>query len=183
MPDLTIGTLLVAAPPLGDRNFDRTVVLICEHSDEGSFGIVLNRSTPLTLGEVHPDFVGLTHRLDEGGPVQPETLHLLHRHADLGETVSEVVPGVFWGGNAEELVGALRSGGKQAEGFRLFLGYAGWSAGQLEDEVEVGGWILHPGAARHVFPDDPARLWSHVMREMGGEYALLANFPEDPRLN
>jgi putative transcriptional regulator len=175
------GTLLVAAPPLGDPNFDRSVVFLCEHSDEGSFGLILNRSTQLTLGQIHPDCVGLEVPISEGGPVQPETLHVLHYGESGLADATEVVEGVLWGGDFDEVVARLRGGGESQ--FRFFLGYAGWSPEQLEAEVEAGGWIVHEGAARHVFPDDPEHLWVQVMREMGGEFALLSNFPTDPRLN
>ena len=118
-----------------------------------------------------------------GGPVQPDTLHYLHRHADVVSDAIEVVPGVFWGGDFEHVRALTQDGTTSSLDLRFFLGYSGWSPGQLDDEVAAGGWILADADADAVFPSDAAGLWRTVLRRMGGEYAILANFPDDPRLN
>ena len=175
------GVLLVAPPVLSDPNFRRSVVLLCEHGEAGSFGLVLNHLLTVQLGDVLESLSGRREPLWLGGPVQPSTLHFLHRHGgDIAGAVP-VVDGVCWGGDFDDVQRLLRS--EAADGLRFFLGYAGWIPGQLEAEVEAGGWILARARAAFVFPDDPERLWSAVLRSLGGEYALLANFPEDPRMN
>lgn len=175
------GILLVAPPMLRDPNFWRTVVLLCAHDAEGSFGLILNRPVTLTLRDVLE--VPVNYPLSLGGPVQPDTLHILHQ---LGETIpnaQQVTDGVYWGGEVEALLEKLRTDPPEPERIRCFLGYAGWAPGQLEAEYEAGGWLVVPAQAHHVFQNDPLQLWRQVLRSMGGEYALLANFPEDPRLN
>ena len=177
------GVLLVAPPVLSDPNFRRTVVLLCEHGTAGSFGLVLNRLLTIQLGDVMDSLSGRLEPLWLGGPVQPSTLHFLHRY---GSEVAGAVPvfdGVYWGGHFDDVQGLVQRNAAEASKLRFFLGYAGWIPGQLEAEVEAGGWILAPAETTFVFPDDADKLWSAVLRNLGGEYALISNFPDDPRMN
>ncbi|MDX1546953.1 MAG: YqgE/AlgH family protein [Rhodothermales bacterium] len=167
---------------MDDPNFRRAVVLLCEHGAEGSFGLILNRPLTLELGELVAG-VASTETVSLGGPVQQNTLHFLHRHGDRVSDAIPVVDGVLWGGDFEAIKDLLGSNGATPHDLRFFLGYAGWSPGQLLDEIEQGGWILTPAEDDLVFDAAPATLWRTVMRRMGGEYALLSNYPDDPRLN
>ncbi|QXD16620.1 YqgE/AlgH family protein [Rhodocaloribacter litoris] len=179
----TTGTLLIAPPLMEDPNFRRTVVLLCEHGEEGSFGLILNRPLTLHLQDVLDDVLDYDTPLSLGGPVQPNTLHFLHR---FGERIPGAVPvleDVYWGGDFEALKHLLTGERVTGEALRFFLGYAGWSPGQLEEEIEQGGWFLSPASGDVVFAEVPERLWRAVLRRKGGEYAILANFPDDPRLN
>ena len=178
------GTLLVAPPLSDDANFRRTVVLLCEHSLEGSFGLILNRPLTLQLSEVLDGPFGYDATLSLGGPVEPNTLHFLHRFEE--GRVPGAVPlpgGVCWGGDFEAVQALVRAGDASPAVLRFFLGYAGWAAGQLDAEIEHDGWILTRADVPAVFPDDQEKLWRDVLRRMGGEYALLANVPDDPRMN
>jgi putative transcriptional regulator len=181
--DLAPGVLLVAEPALLDPNFRRTVVLLCDHNDEGSFGLILNRPTELHLDEVLAESIALDAPLYFGGPVQTDTLHYLHAYADEVEEAVAVLDGVGWGGPFEEIIEQVQRGALDAGGFRFYVGYSGWGAGQLAEEVDEGGWIVLPGSDAAVFGDDPTALWRGVMRSLGGEYALLSTYPDDPRMN
>lgn len=177
------GMLLVAPPMVHDLNFRRSVILLCEHTPEGSFGLVLNHQLAVRLAEIIPDLERLDAPIGRGGPVQTDTLHFIHRR---GEGVPGAIPvaeGVYWGGDFGIMEVLIETDGISAEDVRFFLGYAGWSPGQLLREIDQGGWILVPGTEHVVFSSDAAKLWRSVLRAMGGEYAVLANFPEDPRLN
>lgn len=176
------GVLLIAPPMMGDPNFWRTVVLLCEHSDEGSFGLILNRPLDLDLGDVLNGFAG-DEMVSLGGPVQQDTLHFLHRHGDRVSDAVGLAEGIFWGGDFETIKALIQDNGVSPRDFRFFIGYAGWSAGQLVEEIEAGGWFLTAAASDLVFMEQPAGLWRDVLKRMGGEYALLANFPDDPRMN
>ena len=181
--DLAPGVLLVAEPALLDPNFRRAVVLLCDHNAEGSFGLILNRPTELHLPEVLAEPVGLKHELFFGGPVQTDTLHYLHPYA---EAIAEAVPvldGVSWGGPFDAVVEGVREGAFEASAFRFFVGYAGWGEDQLQDEVDGDGWVVLPGSAADVFEHDPGTLWRDLLRTLGGEYALLSNYPDDPQMN
>ncbi len=176
------GVLLVAPPMLQDPNFKRSVVLLCEHSGEGSFGLMLNRPLDLQLKDVLEDIAPFEDHLSLGGPVEPNTLHFLHRFEEVPQAI-RVADDIYWGGEFEAIKDLARSGQAHGESLRFFLGYAGWTTGQLGQEVEAGGWILAEADSSRVFPEEPFRLWRLILRNMGGEYAVLANFPDDPRLN
>lgn len=177
------GVFLLAPPMMHDPNFRRSVVLLCEHSPEGSFGLILNRPLGVHLAEIVRGIGGRDMFIRQGGPVQTDTLHFIHTCGDL---VPETVPisnGIFWGGDFEVMKLLIETGQISQDEIRFFLGYAGWSAGQLLDEIDQGGWIIAPGHTPFVFMQDVDALWSSILRTMGDEYAILANFPEDPRLN
>jgi len=165
--DLGPGTLLISAPMMQDPNFRRSVVLLCEHNDrEGTFGLILNRELDVSLGDVLDEYVTYDPPLYMGGPVQNETLHYVHTRDD--------IPG------GQQLA---KGGDAAPDNLRFFLGYAGWGPGQLEAELGEEAWIPAPGAAEFIFDTNPDQLWRTILRRMGGEYAVLANFPDDPRMN
>jgi putative transcriptional regulator len=181
--DLQSGLLLIAPPALTDPNFHRAVVLLCEHTDEGSFGLVINRVLDARPADIVDGMDAYRGHLMLGGPVQTDTLHYLHRH---GATISDAMPvinGVVWGGDFDMIKAIIDSHVASANDLRFFLGYAGWTADQLKDEIDQGGWIVTPAEPDDVFASDVSTLWRTVLRRMGGEYAILANFPDDPRMN
>ncbi|GAA4024012.1 YqgE/AlgH family protein [Hymenobacter glaciei] len=181
------GTLLISKPFLGDPNFERSVVLLCrDKPDEGTFGLVLNRLTNLTLGDVldlpqleHP---AATLPLYLGGPVEPDTLHFVHQCGDL-PGAQGLGQDVYWGGDFETLLGLIGSGTVRAEDVRLFVGYSGWSGGQLAAEMQGQSWIRQPASAGKVFTLASDAFWRDILREKGGRYKVLANYPVDPSLN
>lgn len=182
------GTLLISQPFLEDPNFKRSVVLLCrDEPDNGSFGLVLNRLTALTLGDVLdlPVTASITAGdlpIYVGGPVESNTLHYLHRRADL-PGAQDLGQDVYWGGDFEQLLGLISSGEVGAEEVRLFAGYSGWSAGQLAAEMQGQSWIRHPASAGKVFTLASDAFWREILREKGGRFKVLANYPIDPRLN
>lgn len=177
------GMLLIAPPMLEDPNFRRSVVLLCEHGDEGSFGLILNRPLDLHLSDVLEDIVVYDDTINLGGPVHRNTLHFLHRYEDALPNAVTLPNGVQWGGHFDTLRTLMERGAIEPHDLRFFVGYAGWSPGQLETEIETGGWILTEATDDAVFAEDPSTLWRAVLRQMGGQYAVLANFPDDPRMN
>jgi putative transcriptional regulator len=181
--DLAPGVLLVAEPAILDPNFKRAVILLCEHDDEASFGLTINRPSKLFLPEVLTEPVGLEHQLFLGGPVQPDTLHFLHVYSTEIEEAQPVIDGVGWGGPFDEVAEQIRSGTFDPQGFRFFAGYTGWGAGQLAEELAEGTWIVFPGSREQVFDHPPESLWRELITSLGGEMALLVNFPDEPQLN
>jgi putative transcriptional regulator len=174
--------LLVASPQLLDPNFARTVVLITEHNDEGAMGIVLNRPATTTVEEAAPELEDLVEPGDDvfvGGPVQPSSVIVLAEWDTEDEAAVPIFGGIgFVGADADpdEL-------GRTVSRARVFAGFAGWSPGQLETEVERDDWILEPARPDDVFSPAPEQLWSDVLARKGGEYALVARMPLDPSLN
>jgi putative transcriptional regulator len=178
------GTILIAEPFLKDPNFSRTVILLCEHQEEGSFGFVLNRTIDNTLNELMPDRAAdLDLPVWYGGPVQKDSLHFLHQYPDLIPGGANVADGVWWGGDFETAVDLLRSGGIERSKIRFFVGYSGWSGGQLDGEMQVNSWLTVEANRKLVFPSDPAQTWKDSLRLLGGEYEMMINFPTDPSLN
>jgi putative transcriptional regulator len=179
------GQLLIASPTLTDPNFRRTVVLICEHGDEGALGLVLNRATPLPAEEAAPELAGVLGdgaRLHQGGPVQPQSIVLLAEFADDDDRPGEAL--LVTGGLGLVLQGAeLDALEATADRARAFLGYAGWGPEQLEGELERDDWILVDAEPDDAFTDEPDDLWARALVRKGGEYALLATMPPDPSQN
>jgi len=177
------GRLLISEPFLPDPNFERTVVLLCEHNAEGSFGFVLNKPSILKVNEVMEDMVSLDNLVYVGGPVQQDTLHFIHRNVSVINAV-EIVSNVYWGGDFENLVTLCDT--KQLAGgdIRFFLGYSGWGPGQLESELEQDSWIVCDFVTDQLlFDTDPQNMWRKALDNMGGRFSMYSNYPVDPRLN
>jgi putative transcriptional regulator len=184
--DAAPGQLLLANPFLGDENFKRTVVLLVEHSSDGSLGFVLNRITGVRVVDALDgldDTTPFAGHLYLGGPVQLETLSFVHRLGPLADGAVRIGNGLYWGGDFERLKQMLREGRVEPDEVRFFMGYSGWGEGQLTTELTEKSWILHPANQASVFEPTPQHLWRNVLRSKGQEYAMMANFPEDPRLN
>lgn len=178
------GDLLISEPYLPDPNFERTVILICEHNEEGSFGFVLNKPSLLKLEDVLDEVQGFDTTLYTGGPVQQNTLHFIHKTQGLFSDFREIKEGVYWGGNFDELLSFINIRKINPDDFRFFIGYSGWGAKQLEDELEENSWIVYKNATpEQIFGMSPDNLWRSVLKSMGGEYRAMSNYPIDPRLN
>ncbi len=175
------GQLLIASPALLDPNFLRSVILVVEHSDEGAMGLVLNRPTEAVVGETVPPLAALDADpfVHVGGPVQAGTVIVLARFDDPADAALLVFGDVgFFAPDADSA--AMRSA---AQRIRVFAGYAGWGAGQLEAELDEESWIVEAARAEDVFCETPEALWSNVLRRKGGQYALVARMPVDPSVN
>lgn len=175
------GSLLVAGPALWDPNFRRTVVLVGHHDDDGAVGVVLNRASEIEVAIAAPPLaalVGQGERLFIGGPVQPQSAVVVadFEHPERAEVVAFGSIGFLPDETDAAEVGELRRA-------RVFAGYAGWGAGQLERELEEGGWILEPARPEDVFTEEPDQLWSDIVRRKGPEYRLISTMPLDPSAN
>ena len=181
--NIKAGSLLLAEPFLADPNFKRTVVLVCEHNEDGSIGFVLSKRSPLLLDQAMDDIEHFKAPLYLGGPVQTDTLHYIHRLGNRLEGCVELAPGLYWGGNFEALKIMMNTNQVDPDDIRFFLGYSGWAPDQLESEMKEDAWIEHQVKAEHIFDTPPDDLWKAILREKGGDYAMMVNFPEDPALN
>lgn len=177
------GTILISEPFMKDPNFIRTVVFLCEHNDEGSFGFVLNKTQDHELGDLIEGAEGIRFPVYEGGPVQKNTLHFLHQRPDLIPGGVEVREGIFWGGEFDIVLSLLRDNQLTKNEIRFFLGYSGWSEGQLNSELEVKSWFTHTANRSIVFNMDTVQIWKEALQDMGGEYRQMINYPIDPQLN
>lgn len=179
---LKAGSLLIAEPFLNDPNFVRSVIFISEYSEEGAIGFVLNRPTDFKLNDLLPDLYTTELSVNQGGPVQLDTLHMLHRIPGLLGG-NEVSPGIYWGGSYEALQDIIS--GKQYDGddLKLFLGYSGWSPGQLEEEINEGSWLIADASEDILFEPNAKKIWTNAIHTLEREYHVLANMPLNPQWN
>lgn len=177
------GILLIAEPFLKDPNFVRTVIFLCEHQEEGSFGFVLNKNYDFTLNELLPDMENIQLPVYYGGPVQPDTLHFLHQLPELIPGGLEVANGIYWGGDYELTMSLLKKGAINTQKIRFFIGYSGWGNGQLDDEMKEKTWLTVAANPNLVFHRNLSDIWKDSLKELGGEYEQLINYPVDPQLN
>jgi len=182
MKESLAGQLLLASPTLRDPNFNRTVVLVSVHSEEGAMGVVLNRPSAVTVSEAVPQLeqaVADEEPVYVGGPVEPSSIVFLAEFLDPSPAGLLVLGRIGFpapDAGIDELTEATARR-------RVFAGYAGWGEGQLDAEVDQGDWIAHAALAEDVFTELPQELWSTVLTRKGGSYALIARMPADPSVN
>ena len=177
------GQLLLDSGQLRGSFFQRTVVLICQHDAEGAFGLILNKITGNRVGEMV--VADLPDSLKEcplylGGPVQPTALSFLHSDAFIPD--ANVISNLSLGHSLDSLM-EIGESFSSTRKVRMFAGYAGWSPGQLEDEMKRKAWLTHPASLDLVFETKPEELWQVVLRKKGWRYKLLSQMPEDLSLN
>lgn len=177
------GQLLLDGGSLAGSFFSRTVVLVCQHNEEGAFGLVLNRSMDKSIGEMLVE--DLPEQLAEqdlwvGGPVQPSALSYLLSDDFLPD--ANVLPNLSLEHSIEDLA-ELGNSFSVTQRVRVFAGYSGWAPGQLEDEMKRKAWITQSASLDHVFAIEPQKLWRSVMIELGGVHRLMADGPDDLSLN
>lgn len=177
------GSLLVAEPFLGDTNFDRTVILLTEHNDEGTVGFVINKPLELTLDEVVIGFPSFESVIYHGGPVQQDSLFFLHNKGNLIPGGEQILGDLYWGGDLEPLKEMIKLGLIDQGNIRFFLGYSGWGHGQLDMEIEEKSWLVLEHDSVNMFEDRATDMWKNILMGVGGSYPLWANSPMDPNLN
>jgi putative transcriptional regulator len=177
------GILLIADPFLKDPNFLRTVVFLCEHKEEGSFGFVINRPFTNTIDELIPELQEHKLPVFYGGPVQQDTIHFLHQYPDDIPGGQEILKGVYWGGDFDKMVELIRSKSLDPARIRFYIGYSGWGSGQLDDELKEKSWLTVKATRKLVFHVNFEEIWKESLKMLGGDYEMMINFPIDPQLN
>ncbi len=177
------GILLIADPFLKDPNFLRTVVLLCEHQQQGTFGFVLNKQYEKTLDELIADFEGFTLPVYCGGPVQMDSIHFLHEYPDLIPDSVRVNDDIYWGGNFETVTALIKNGEIDLAKIKFFIGYSGWGDGQLDGELKEKSWLTVSANRKLVFSTADNEIWRDSLKELGGKYEMMINYPIDPQLN
>lgn len=179
--DLLTGQLLISGSGLFDPNFRRTVLLIGHHDEDGAVGVVLNRPLSVPVREAVPSLADLVEGDDPvylGGPVQPEGVVVVADFIDPSRAELLAVGSIgFLPPEADPDIAAV------IRRARVFAGYAGWSAGQLEAELAEDSWIVEPARPEDIFHDDPERLWSDVLRRKGSAFDMVRLMPADPSMN
>lgn len=178
------GLLLVAEPSIfGDASFNRSVVLLAEHSQNGSIGFILNKVLDFTLKELIPE-LNKSFRIYNGGPVEQDNLYFIHKVPDLIPESIEIANGIYWGGNFDAVKELINKGLITEKQIRFFLGYSGWDATQLKEELDSNSWIVTTHEDSKDIIEKPYRsFWKDKMLELGGNYMLWSNAPENPSYN
>lgn len=177
------GKILISEPFLNDPNFKRSIILLSEHGEEGSVGFILNKPTKLRINQVLDDFPDFDAPVYLGGPVQINTLQFIHRLGNMIEGSTEICDGLYWGGNFDYLKLLIEANQVTPDDFRFFIGYSGWTEGQLDDELKINSWIVTSTSVENIFSEEPDKMWREILKGMGRKYSILASFPENPSVN
>lgn len=192
IPDITFtnslkpkkGCILLSDPFLGDEYYERSVVYLCEHSPEGSFGFVINHYIEINLSQLNEDFPDLDTKISIGGPVEKETMYFIHTLAEELNESLEISPGIYIGGDFEQLYTHLTAQHIEDDKIRFFLGYSGWNAGQLQEEIDRHSWVVCEAEnAREIMTSKMDDQWKYFMNKLGPKYRLISGFPLDPSDN
>ncbi|HRO07248.1 MAG TPA: YqgE/AlgH family protein [Saprospiraceae bacterium] len=181
--NINAGNILIAEPFLLDPNFKRSVILICEHHEFGTTGLMLNKPIEVRIHEIVPEFPESDAQVYIGGPVETDRLHFLHNVGHMLDDTLEVSPGIFWGGDFEKLQFLMENGVIKDNNVKFFLGYSGWSEGQLEDELKEQSWIVDEVDPNYLFKIKPVVLWQTVLHNKGDRYTVIAQIPDTESLN
>jgi len=177
------GKILISEPFLPDTFFNRTVVYLADHNADGSVGFILNKKLEIKVCDAISGFEGWDEFLSMGGPVAPDTLHYLH---NLGEGIPKSVlvdENIYWGGDIDLIRDLISVGKLNNTQIRFFLGYSGWSAGQLEKELKENSWVIAKINSDIVLNNQVDDAWKRVLRGLKKKYRVWADFPDSPDMN
>jgi len=178
------GKMLVAEPFMADFYFKRAVLLVAEYSDEeDSFGLIINKKTEYKIDQISSEFDNFNADVYLGGPVQTDSLFYLHRRGDILKESRQIIPGVYWGGDFEQLIFLINEGLITESDIRFYLGYAGWSPKQLDRELDEISWLVCNVTDREIFHPNPDNLWNESVKKLGADFKQWLNFPANPQLN
>lgn len=178
------GKILIAEPSIiGDISFNRSIILLADHNNEGSIGFILNKPLDYCLGDLIPE-IESNLPIYNGGPVQQDNLYFIHKVAELIPESIEISEGLFWSGNFEQVSKLVAEEKINENDIRFFLGYSGWEANQLNSELKGNTWILSENTHRNnIIKVVDTAFWKNKMLSLGGEYSIWSNAPEHPSHN
>lgn len=177
------GSILISEPALKDRYFNRAVVLLADHNEEGTFGIILNKPLDVKFNDIVKDFPTFNTQVYLGGPVNTKNLFFLHRKGDLIRNSQIIKEGLYWGGEIEDVKNLINLGVINPSDIRFFIGYSGWTENQLEDELKEFSWLVDNPDIQNLINTPTSEMWKNSVMNLGKDYELWANFPQDPSLN
>ena len=177
------GSILISDPFSDDVYFGRSVVLICEHNDEGTFGFVLNNYIDVDLHQLDDNFPNINARISFGGPVSKENLYYIHSFSDITNTL-EIREGLYYGGDFDEITDRIKNAKNPNKEIRFFVGYSGWSAGQLDEEIKNENWITANNiSTENIIDTKLDDLWRICLEKQGQRFKLMTKFPRNPMDN
>ncbi|MGO1243050.1 MAG: YqgE/AlgH family protein [Sphingobacterium sp.] len=179
------GSILLAEPFMLDFNFDRSVILLCEHDiEEGTMGLVLNHRSNLLLSDVISEIESDDYPVYIGGPVNNEALFFIHKIPNQIENSLQLVNDIHFGGDFDQVIFLINNNLITSADIKFFLGYAGWNINQLENEINDNSWAVHSKFPTELLLlQDGEDLWKQAIISLGPKYAHVANFPKSPNMN
>ncbi len=177
------GKILLSEPFLSDPFFKRAAILLCEHNEEGSFGFVLNNYISMSLDQIMKDLPDMNTKVSVGGPVKNSNLYYVHTIGSAILDSREIADGIYLGGDFDLLKAHINNGSIEDNQVRFFVGYSGWEANQLNEELEQHSWFVTDASKEMVMNTASNDLWADFLKEMGPEFARVADLPNDPNLN
>jgi len=179
----TPGSILISEPALKDMYFSRAVVLLADHTEEGSFGLILNKPLDVKFNDIVKGFPEFDAKVFLGGPVNTKNLFFLHRRGDFIRNSQEINEGLYWGGDIEDVKNLLHLGELRSEDIRFYIGYSGWTENQLDEELEELSWLVGQPKLMDLIQKPSNEMWKHSVRDLGKDYELWVNFPSDLSMN
>lgn len=178
------GHLLIAEPSnLGDVSFNRSVILLADHNENGSVGFIINKPLKYTIRDLVPE-IDANFKIYNGGPVEQDNLYFIHNIPDLIPNSLEISNGIYWGGDFASTRDLINKGVIRKDNIRFFLGYSGWDRNQLQSEMETNAWIISANSYdNQIIGKSTTHFWREKILELGGEYLIWFNAPENPSLN
>jgi putative transcriptional regulator len=177
------GKILISEPFLTDSFFNRSIVYLTDHTAEGSVGFILNKSIDLKLSAAIDGFDGWNENLNMGGPVAPDTLHFIHNQGNVIPKSVSVGDNLFWGGDIDVVRELVRTNKIDKSQIRFFLGYSGWSAGQLDRELSENSWVIARVKPEVIMNNRGETTWKRVLKGFRNKYRMWADFPDSPEMN
>ena len=178
------GSVLISEPFLTDDYFARSVIYLCDHTEDGSYGFVLNKFIDIKLSDVVEGFPDIDFKVGIGGPVDTSNLFYVH---DFGKGLNNslsISNGLFIGGSFDSMNLILKDTPDKAKGIRFFIGYSGWEKGQLDEELQEKSWIVVNSIKKDTILDtENERLWKDIMTKLGGKFKVMSEFPLNPSDN
>mgnify|MGYP000282612671 CR=1 FL=1 len=178
------GDLLIAEPAIiGDVSFNRSIVLLADHSEEGSIGFILNKPLEYNINDLIPE-VEATFKVYNGGPVEQDNLYFIHKIPHLIPNSIEISLGIYWGGDFTKVAELIKNNIIKENDIKFFLGYSGWDSSQLESELKANSWVVSKNTyEKNIIEKNYETFWKEKMLEFGGEYSIWSNAPENPSYN
>lgn len=178
------GQVLIAEPFMADPHFKKAVLALCDYSPkEGAVGFILNRPTNLTMEEVMVDFPEFESHIYYGGPVANDTIHYIHRVGDLLEDSREIIKGLYWGGDFTKLKFLISNKLIKPFDIKFYIGYSGWTPGQLEEEIEINSWVIGEMDINYPFLNNSVDMWQTCLHHKGNNFSVLADMADTISLN
>lgn len=182
--DFEVGKILIAEPFMLDNNFKEGVILICDKQPiDGTIGFILNKPIDMMIQQLVGDFPDVDYPVYYGGPVGHDTIHYVHRLGHILDDSVLVKDDIYWGGNFTQLKALVDQGLVNSNDIKFFVGYSGWSPGQLEEEMRLGSWVIDDMDPNYLFKISDSKLWKSSMQNKGDAYAIIAEMKKSISLN